>query len=65
MKKRLLSAPKRLQRMLLRLRKFDPDVSIRKGTEMHMTDPLSRAYLLLVKQDIVDTQEAWNVADTK
>ena len=51
--------------MLLRLRKFDPDVSIRKGTEMHMTDPLSRAYLLLVKQDIVDTQEAWNVADTK
>ena len=65
MKKSLLSAPKRLQRMLLRLRKFDPDVSIRKGTEMHMTDPLSRAYLLLVKQDIVDTQEAWNVADTK
>ena len=65
MKKSLLSAPKRLQRMLLCLRKFDLDVSIRKGTEMYMADPLSRAYLPLVKQDMVDTQEAWNVADTK
>ena len=51
--------------MLLRLQKFDLDVSYRKGTEMHMADPLSRAYLPLVKQDIVDTQEVWNVADTR
>ena len=65
MKKSLLSASKRLQRMLLRLQKFDLDVSYRKGTEMHMADPLSRAYLPLVKQDIVDTQEVWNVADTR
>ena len=31
---------------------------------MHMADPLSRAYLPLVKQDMMDTQEVWNVADT-
>ena len=31
---------------------------------MHMADPLSRAYLSLVKQDMMDTQEVWNVADT-
>ena len=65
MKKSLLSAPKRLQRILLRLQKFDPDVFYRKGTEMHMADPLSRAYLPLVMQDTVDTQEVWNVADTR
>ena len=65
MKKSLLSAPKRLQTMLLRLQKFDLEVSYRKGTEMHMADPLSRAYLPLVKQETVDTQEAWNVADTR
>ena len=65
MKKSLLSAPKRLQRMLLRLQKFDLDVSYRRGTEMHMADPLSRAYLPLGRQDIVDTQEVWNVADTR
>jgi len=64
-KKSLLSAPKRLQRMLLRLQKFDLEVSYRKGTEVHMADPLSRAYLPLVKQDTVDTQEVWNVADTR
>ena len=65
MKKSLLSAPKRLQRMLLRLQKFYLEVSYRKGTEMHMADPLSRAYLPLVKQDTVGTQEVWNVADTR
>ena len=57
MKKSLLSAPKRLQRVLLRLQKFALEVSDRQGTEMHMADPLSQAYLPLVKQDIVDTQE--------
>ena len=32
---------------------------------MHMADPLSRSYLLLVKQDMVDTQDVWNVANTR
>ena len=47
-KKSLLSAPKRLQRMLYvasTVHKFDFltffDVYNRKGTEMHLTDPLS------------------------
>ena len=30
-----------------------------------MADTLSRAYLPLVKQDIVDTQEVWRVPDTR
>ena len=51
--------------MLLCLQKFDFDVSYRKGTEMHMADPLSQAYLPLVKQDTVDTEEVRNVADTR
>ena len=33
-KKSLISAPKRLQRMLLRLQKFDLFVSYKKGSEM-------------------------------
>ena len=30
-----------------------------------MADPLSRAYLSLVKQDIEDTQEVWSIAATR
>ena len=41
MKKSRLSAPRRLQRILLHLQKFDLDVSYTKGKEMHMADPLS------------------------
>ncbi|XP_019614003.1 PREDICTED: uncharacterized protein K02A2.6-like [Branchiostoma belcheri] len=44
-KKPLLDAPKRLQRMLLRLQKYHLKVIYRKGTEMHIADTLSRAYL--------------------
>ena len=32
---------------------------------MHMADPFSRAYLPLVKRDIVDTKDVWNVADRR
>ncbi|KAI8518360.1 hypothetical protein Bbelb_043770 [Branchiostoma belcheri] len=38
-------APKRLQRMLLRLQKYHLKVTFRKGTEMHIADTLSIAYL--------------------
>ena len=44
-KKPLLSAPKRLQRMLLRLQHYNLDVSYKKGCEMYITDFLSRASL--------------------
>ena len=43
-KKSLVSAPKRLQRMMLRLQKFDLLVSYKKGSEMYLADTLSRAF---------------------
>lgn len=45
LKKNLLSAPKRLQRMMLRLQNFDFEVEYKKGTLLHLADTLSRAYL--------------------
>ncbi|XP_060076924.1 uncharacterized protein K02A2.6-like [Ylistrum balloti] len=44
-KKSLASAPKRLQRMLLRLQRFEYEVVYKRGVEMYMADTLSRAYL--------------------
>ena len=44
-KKPLNSAPKRLQRMLLRLQKYNLQVVYKKGKEMFLADTLSRAYL--------------------
>ena len=43
-KRSLYSAPKRLQRMISRLQKFDLLVSYKKGTEMYLADTLSRAF---------------------
>ena len=45
LKNSLLSAPKRLQRMMLRLQNFDFEVEYKKGTLLHLADTLSRAYL--------------------
>lgn len=39
-------APKRLQRMMLRIQKYDVDVSYVPGQEMLLVHTLSRAYLL-------------------
>ena len=44
-KKPLHMAPKRLQRMLLRLQGYDISLRYLKGTEMFLADTLSRAYL--------------------
>lgn len=44
-RKPLLSVPKRLQRMMLRLQKYDVDVVYVPGPEMWLADTLSRAYL--------------------
>ena len=43
--KSLATAPKRLQRMLLKIQKYDIDLVYRRGTEVVVADTLSRAYL--------------------
>ena len=42
--KSLATAPKRLQRMLLQIQKYDIDLVYRRGTEVVVADTLSRAY---------------------
>ena len=44
-KKPLVSAPKRLQRLLLRLQQYDVDLKYKPGSEMYLADALSRASL--------------------
>uniref|UniRef100_A0A1B8Y8I2 Gypsy retrotransposon integrase-like protein 1 n=1 Tax=Xenopus tropicalis TaxID=8364 RepID=A0A1B8Y8I2_XENTR len=44
-KKPLINAPKRLQLMLLRLQKYDCDISYCPGKDLLIADALSRAYL--------------------
>ena len=44
-KKSLLSAPGRLERMILRLQKYNIDVVYKPGSQMYLADHLSRAYL--------------------
>ena len=44
-KKPLSNCPLRLQRMLLRLQKYDFKVKYKPGSEMHVPDMLSRAYI--------------------
>ena len=44
-RKPLLSAPMRIQNMMLKLQWYDIELRYRKGTEMHVSDALSRAYL--------------------
>ena len=44
-KKPLASAPKRLQRMLLRMQQYDYEIHYKPGRDMLLADTLSRAYL--------------------
>ena len=62
-KKPLMTAPQRLQRMLLRLQCYSLDVIYTRGSEMYIADTLSRAYIpgepsvhavAFVKMDITD-----------
>ena len=41
----LASAPKRLQRLLLRLQQYDVDLRYKPGSEMYLADTLSIAFL--------------------
>ena len=49
-RKPILTCPKRLQRMRLRLQKFDIDVQYKPGPTMFISDTLSRAALPLTEQ---------------
>ena len=42
--KPLHAAPKRLQRMIMRLQKYDLEIRYKPGSEMYLADTLSRAY---------------------
>ena len=44
-KKPLAAAPKRFQRLLMRLMQYDVEIKYRRGLEMYLADTLSRAYL--------------------
>ncbi|XP_053403100.1 uncharacterized protein K02A2.6-like [Mercenaria mercenaria] len=44
-KKPLFRAPKRLQRMLLKLQTYDYEICYKKGKHMYISDTLSRAYI--------------------
>ena len=45
LKKPLLAAPKRLQRMMMQLQKYNLRVVYKRGSEMYIADTLSTAYL--------------------
>ena len=64
-KKPLLNAPKRLQRMLLRLQKYSLCLQYTKGTEMYIADTLSRAFLPMTQTDKDNTAEVFNVQEQK
>ena len=51
--------------MLLRQQKFDLEVSYRKGSEMHMADPLKQAYIPLAKREIGEIEAVWSVIDMR
>ena len=75
-KKPLYHAPKRLQRMFLRLQRYDIELKYKQGKHMYIADTLSRAYLktndkdsktqdeiLCVRSDIEQEVEKINMAD--
>ena len=60
-RKSLLSSPKRLQRMLLHLQKYDLDVVHKRGVEMYMADTLSCAYLKNKIRQKHEVQDVMNI----
>ena len=61
-RKPLLSAPQRLQRMLLRLQKYNLNVTYQKGTEMYIADTLSRAALVQAdKRSVTPVEQIFQI----
>ena len=63
--KPLLNAPKRLQRMLLRLQKYSLCLQYTKGTAMYIADTLSRAFVPTTWKDNDDTIEVFSIQQQK
>ena len=57
LRKPLFAAPKRLQRMMMQLQKYNLKVIYKRGSEMYIADTLSRAYLSAPNQISVEEQE--------
>ena len=51
LKKSLIDAPKRLQRMMLQLQRYDINVCYKRGKDMLIADALSRNYK---EEEIID-----------
>ena len=61
-RKPLLSAPQRLQRMLLRLQKYDLNVTYKKGTKMYIADTLSIAALVQAdKRSVTPVEQIFQI----
>jgi hypothetical protein len=58
LRKPILSAPRRLQRMMLRLQKFNLNVNYKKGEQMYIADLLSRS-MPNQMEDIVEKAEIY------
>ena len=63
-KKSLLSAPKRLQRMFVRLQRNEFEVSYKRGTSLLLADPLSRVYVSR-KEATEDREDVLAVSKTR
>ncbi|KAL3999170.1 nuclear receptor co-repressor 2 [Sarotherodon galilaeus] len=57
MKKPLSSAPARIQRLLMRLQKYQVQVQYKPGSEMYIADTLSRAYLPVTSSSDNDIED--------
>ncbi|PIK42442.1 hypothetical protein BSL78_20701, partial [Apostichopus japonicus] len=63
-KKQITTAPKRLQRLLLRLVQYDVDIVYKPGKEMYLADTLSRAFLQNEERSAVEVEtESVNIID--
>ena len=56
--KPLLSAPTRIQNMLLKLQWYDIEIKYRKGKEMYVANALSRAYIPSHNSEVNDTEHS-------
>ena len=62
-KKPLASAPKRLQRLLLRLQQYDVDLKYKPNSDMYLADTLSRASLKITQSKAEEETESIHATD--